>query len=316
MTATGPQDFPGRPDSARHDLERDGAERDETKRPGVGRNDGHSPAAPDQFATSDHTVSPGDAREDPDDLAEARARGELTLLYQPEFDLRRGTFVGVEALLRWRHPTRGLLGPRDFADALVAPDVAVAVGRWVLAEATRQGARWHDRGHRFAVALNVSRGQVTSPTFVDDVASALRAHALAPAALTLELATTTLENLDDPRRAALLALGVRLGVDDVVPGVTNVDDLIARGVGVVKLARGAVSDRSRDAALAAMLATLATRDVRVVAAGVESPVTARRLEGATDLAVEGQGFLYARPLPASAIDELLADFAIFSGEPL
>ena len=312
MTATGPQDSPERPDPARRGVEP----------PGAWRSDGAPSASPDTNGAgpvddADVTDVPdADADADADDLAGATARGELTLLYQPEFDLRRGTFVGVEALLRWPHPTRGLLGPPDVADALAAPDVAVAVGRWVLDEATRQGARWHDRGHRFAVALNVSRAQAASPTLVDDVRGALAAHALTPAALTLELAGATLEGLDDARRAALLALGVRLGVDDVVPGVTDVAGLVARGVRVVKLARTAVDDPSRDAAIDELLATLATSEVRVVVAGVESAATARRLEGACGAPVEGQGFLYARPLPATAIDELLEDFAIFSGEPL
>lgn len=255
-----------------------------------------------------------------DDLRVALARGEFTLLYQPAFDLRRGTFAGVEALLRWRHPTRGLLTPPDFVDALATSGLIVPVGRWVLDEVTRQGARWHDRGHRFALALNVARAQVASPTFVDEVGNALRTHALAPAALTLEFASATLEELDEAARTALLALGVRLGVDDVVPGVTNVMSLVARGASVLKLARDAVTDPSRGAAIAETVSALSTRDVRVVALGVESPATARRLEGALDGtldgAVEGQGFLYARPLAVDELDELLEDFAIFSGEPL
>ncbi len=267
------------------------------------------------------TTGPHDATPEPpseDELARARARGEFRLLYQPEFDVRRGSFAGVEALLRWRHPTRGLLGPADFVDRLATSGLLVPVGYWALAEVTRQGARWHDRGYRFPVALNVAASQARELDFVDEVARALHASALAPAALTLEFATATLEGLADATRTRLLALGVRLGVDDVEPGVTDVAALADLGVAVAKLRRGAVDDPARGAALTDALAPLVARGVRVVAAGVENPATAQRLEAEVGVAgsLEGQGFLYGGPQPAAAIDRLLEDFAIFSGEPL
>ena len=267
------------------------------------------------------TTGPGDATSEPaieDELARALARGEFRLLYQPEFDLRRGSFAGVEALWRLVHPTRGLLGPDEFIEPLTRSGLLIPVGYWALGEAVRQGARWHDRGYRFPVALNVAPAQARDPAFVEEVARALRANALNPAALTLEFATATLEALEDTARADLLALGVRLGVDDVEPGVGEAAALADLGVSVAKLRRGLASDPATGAAVAEVLATLAARDVRVVATGVEDTETARRLEAELGVTVplEGQGFFYGGPQPAAAIDRLLEDFAIFSGDPL
>src|SRR5580700_5131591 len=95
-----------------------------------------------------------------EELAGAGASGEFFLLYQPTIDLQTYAFVGVEALLRWRHRRLGVLGPDAFLDALESSGAIVEVGAWVISTACRQGASWHARGHRFSVSVNVSARQL------------------------------------------------------------------------------------------------------------------------------------------------------------
>lgn len=96
------------------------------------------------------------------DLAQALDLGQFFLVYQPTIDLQTNAFAGVEALIRWRHPERGVLGPDAFIDDLEASRQIVPVGRWALSTACAQGAAWHDRGYRFAVSVNISKRQFDS----------------------------------------------------------------------------------------------------------------------------------------------------------
>src|SRR5271167_4253303 len=120
----------------------------------------------DSTESSDDSVHRGLAGE----LADALARDQFFLVYQPAIDLQTNAFAGVEALIRWRHPKRGVLAPDAFIDELEADGQILPVGRWALQTACAQGAAWHDKGYRFAVSVNVSPRQLESETFRDDVA--------------------------------------------------------------------------------------------------------------------------------------------------
>jgi EAL domain-containing protein (putative c-di-GMP-specific phosphodiesterase class I) len=128
------------------------------------------------------------------DLHNALGANQFVLVYQPTIDLQTNAFTGVEALLRWRHPDRGVVLPDEFIPALEASGLIVPVGAWVLDEACRQGAIWHTRGHRFTVSVNVSRNQLERYQIVDDVHNALTASGFDPSSLILELTETTLMN--------------------------------------------------------------------------------------------------------------------------
>jgi len=255
------------------------------------------------------------------DLAGALEAGQFFLVYQPTIDLQTNGFAGVEALLRWRHPTRGVLAPDAFFAELEASDQIVDVGRWTLDSACRQGALWHAKGYRFSVSVNVARAQFERPGFVDDVVAALAQSRFNPALLVLELGQRAVlaPGADTPLRLAALAnLGVRLSVDDFVLGSSSMDTLSGVPVDVVKIARASIKVVRSDKAAAKYLHELMTaarhRGVRVVAAGVEDAKQrkALRLES-VDV---GQGYLFSRPAEVPDVDRFLEDFALFSGDPL
>jgi len=126
------------------------------------------------------------------DLREAIAREELFLLYQPIFDLESEHVTGAEALIRWQHPTRGTLSAAEFIPVAEQSGLIVPIGRWVLAEASTQAARWRQAGHEIDVAVNVSARQLESEHLISDVNEALQDSGLQAAALTLELTETTI----------------------------------------------------------------------------------------------------------------------------
>lgn len=255
------------------------------------------------------------------DLAKALDLGQFFLVYQPTIDLRTNAFAGVEALIRWRHPDRGVLGPDAFIDDLEASRQIVPVGRWALDVACAQGAAWHDRGYRFAVSVNISKRQFELEGFYDDVASALGSSRFDPALLVLELAQTTL--IGDPdgavaRLATLRELGVRFAVDDFEPGVSTIDELEQFSIDVVKLDRRFVAGISTSPEAAALVHALVQlsedRRVQVIASGVEDADQRSALE--SENVHVGQGYLFSKPHEAEEIDRYLKDFAIFSGKPL
>jgi EAL domain-containing protein (putative c-di-GMP-specific phosphodiesterase class I) len=255
------------------------------------------------------------------ELAEALAQGQFFLVYQPTIDLQTNAFAGVEALIRWRHPERGVLTPDAFIDELEADDEILPVGRWALHTACAQGAAWHDRGYRFAVSVNVAKRQLESDGFRDDVADALSSSRFDPALLVLEFAQGTLLSDEEGslfRVKQLKTLGVRLAVDDFEPGESALDELEKFDIDIVKLDREFISAISTSSAAAGLVHGLVklsdTRHVQVIAAGIEDSDQRERL--ANEKVHVGQGFLFSQPHEADEIDRYLEDFAIFSGKPL
>ena len=162
------------------------------------------------------------------DLHHALQAQEFFLLYQPTIDLRTSTFTGVEALIRWRHADRGVVGPDAFIPALERTGLIVPVGAWVLEEACRQGAAWQALGHHFTVSVNLSAKQLEQDRIVDDVKVALLTSGFDPNLLILELTETAL--MDDVDQAIgrlrrLKGLGVRLAIDDFGTGYSSLSYL-------------------------------------------------------------------------------------------
>ena len=245
------------------------------------------------------------------DLLEALASDQFFLLYQPTYSLESGRLTGVEALLRWTHPVRGIVMPDEFIPSLESTGLIVAVGSWVLERACAQAALWNADNRQVSMAVNVSGRQLELDGFVDDVAAQLRNTGLDPDLLTLELTETVLmENVQRTqlRLHDLQRTGVRLAVDDFGTGYSSMAYLQRFPIDVIKIDRSFVAEMTQtneSAALVhAMVQMAKALGLETVAEGVET------LEQRTMLLREGvevgQGYLFARPLEASVIDEFLA----------
>jgi diguanylate cyclase (GGDEF)-like protein len=244
------------------------------------------------------------------DLNGALEADQFFLLYQPTFDLSSGAFTGVEALLRWRHPTRGVIQPDDFISALEANGLIVPVGRWVLEEACQQGATWQRQGHDVTVSINVSAKQLERDQIISDVHAALTSSGFDPRLCVLELTETTLmHNVEDTvgRLTLLKALGVRVAVDDFGTGYSSLSYLRQFPVDVLKIDRSFVSGISETSEAVALVHAMVqlgkALGLETVAEGVEND--GQRVQLAAENIDTGQGFLFARPLDVEAVNRLL-----------
>lgn len=244
------------------------------------------------------------------ELREAVAQRQFFLVYQPTFDLGDQRITGAEALLRWRHPERGLIMPGEFIPALEATGMIIDVGRYVLFEACRQAAEWRRAGHELAVSVNVSARQVEREDLVEVVEDALRSAELPPDALTLEITETTLmrnTELSATRLRSLKSVGVNLAIDDFGTGYCSLAYLQQFPVDSLKIDQSFVSrmeSSAEGAALVHMIVQLG-KDLNLVtlAEGIETPSQLARLQ--LEECVAGQGYLLARPLDPGAMGELL-----------
>jgi diguanylate cyclase (GGDEF)-like protein len=247
-------------------------------------------------------------------LQAAIARHEFTLEYQPQLDLATQRVCGVEALLRWRHPTLGTIAPSRFVQVAEETGQIVAIGDWVLDEACRQQRQWLDSGLFDGwVAVNVSGVQVRRPGFVERVEAVLARHGLPAARLELELTESVMMNcagatLDTLTR--LRALGVRLSIDDFGTGFSSLAYLKRMPIDKVKIDRSFVNDitcDSNDASITLSVIAIAHHlRLRVVAEGVETPAQLAYLR--RHRCDEVQGFLVAQPLPPPALERLVREF--------
>jgi EAL domain-containing protein (putative c-di-GMP-specific phosphodiesterase class I) len=252
------------------------------------------------------------------ELDAAVSEHQFFLVYQPEIDLHTNAFVGVEALLRWRHPARGIVGPDSFVPELEATGLILPVGRWAMTTACQQGAEWHDKGYRFTVSLNISALQFNSAEFVDDVDSALVSSRFPRSLLVLEFAQAILTADSGAQLRALKDLGVRLAVDDFAPGQSELRGLSGTPIDIVKLDRQFIASMTSSSTAASQVHELVERSksmgLQIVASGIEDAEQRQRLQ-LEDVSV-GQGFHFSRPHEAQEIDRYLEDFSIFSGKPL
>jgi diguanylate cyclase (GGDEF)-like protein len=249
------------------------------------------------------------------DLGAAVEEEQLFLDYQPIFDLANRQIVSVEALVRWRHPQRGVVAPGSFIPLAEESRLIVPIGRWVLEEACRQAAAWSAGGLALGVSVNVSAYQLNRPDFAEDVRHALASSGIAPGSLTLEITETTLVR-DVPaavqRLEEVKAVGVRVAIDDFGTGYASLSHLQRMPVDVLKVDRSFVAAldqgaRSREL-LAAILGVGRSLSLSVVAEGIEQRSQRLLLE---DLGCQmAQGFLLGRPGPAEDIVELLARPAV------
>jgi diguanylate cyclase (GGDEF)-like protein len=244
------------------------------------------------------------------DLGEALAKNQFYLLYQPTFDLQTQAVTGVEALIRWDHPDRGIVPPDEFIPLADENAMIIPIGRWVLEKACRQGAEWHAAGHTIGVAVNVSARQLERDEFVEEVRSALTASGFEPDSLTLEITETVLMR-DAPAAAsrlhALKALGVRIAVDDFGTGYSSLAYLRQFPVDALKIDRSFISGISSNREAAALMHTLVqlgkALGLETLGEGIEEHAQLEQLK--LEDCDSGQGFLFARPLDVDAVTRFL-----------
>jgi diguanylate cyclase (GGDEF)-like protein len=249
------------------------------------------------------------------DLAAAVAEDQLFLHYQPIFDLGRQRVVGVEALVRWRHPQRGVVAPGSFIPVAEESRLIVPIGRWVLDEACRQAAAWRAEGLTLGISVNVSAHQLNRREFAEDVQRSLASSGIEPSSLTLEITETALVR-DVPaaceRLEEVKALGVRVAIDDFGTGYASLSHLQRMPVDILKIDRSFVAalgdgGQSREL-LAAILGVGQSLSLSVVAEGIEEDEQRITLEAmGCEMA---QGFLLGHPGPAHEIEALMGQVEI------
>jgi diguanylate cyclase (GGDEF)-like protein len=258
------------------------------------------------------------------DLRRAVENNELYLVYQPTFRLQDRSVDGVEALLRWQHPTRGPIGPDTFIPIAEDSGLILEIGRWVATEACRQAAAWRDRGLELTMAINVSGRQIDEVDFADKISGILARTGLDAAALTLEITETSL--MRNPKEAAgrlrsLKRLGVRIVIDDFGTGYSSLAYLREFPVDGLKIDRSFISGLHGAEDASAFVNTLVqlgrALHIETLGEGIEDEDQLQRLLDAN--CEFGQGFLLARPLPAEQVEALLtqelADISTLVAQP-
>ena len=249
------------------------------------------------------------------ELRDAIGAGELVVHYQPLLHLRTRTVTGVEALVRWQHPERGLLPPSEFVPVAEASGLVDELTRWVLATVARDAAGWDAMGLPLTAAVNISATHMGSGTLVSDVNSVLASSGLRPERLVLELTETSVA--EDPERAAeqfaeLRVSGIEVSIDDFGSGFSCLGQIVSMPAGILKIDKSLVQgiagvghkQASQSAAAVETVVSLARAcGMRSVAEGVETP------EQLATVAALGctyaQGFVIARPMPAEDLPRWL-----------
>ena len=264
-----------------------------------------------QYYSNDMTVAGLDRLELETDLRQALERGEFLLHYQPQVNIVSGKIIGAEALIRWQHPTRGMISPVVFIP--LAEDIGLigSIGEWVLNTACAEAKAWQMAGlPPLRMAVNVSGRQISNDHVVDLVGAALQSSGLAPQFLEVEVTEGVI--MKDAARAIstlneLKALGVELAIDDFGTGYSSLSYLKRFPIDKLKIDKSFVDglpDESDDAAIAmAIIAMAHSLRLTVIAEGVETEAQLAFLHdhGCDEI----QGYLFSKPIPAEQFVELL-----------
>jgi EAL domain-containing protein (putative c-di-GMP-specific phosphodiesterase class I) len=245
------------------------------------------------------------------ELQRALELNQLVIHYQPVVRLDQRADYGVEALLRWMHPTRGTIPPLSFIPFAEETGLIIPIGRWVLQEACRQGVILQERFPRtppLTTSVNLSVKQLQSETIVADVREALETSGLPPSTLVLEITETVMmvdTALAVERLRDLKSLGVLIAIDDFGTGYSSLSYLSRFPIDILKMDRSFLASEHEDSGLVAAIVGLGNSlDLNVVAEGIELPTQIASLQ---NLGCElGQGFLFAKPMSFEALSDYLA----------
>ncbi|HEV2856900.1 MAG TPA: EAL domain-containing protein [Solirubrobacterales bacterium] len=252
------------------------------------------------------------------DLREALAKDEFFLVYQPAIELDELRPTRLEALIRWRHPERGVMSPLTFIPLLEETGQIAEVGSWVLAQACLQGAAWWAAGHQVTIAVNVSPRQLENDQIIADIKAALAASELPPSALMLEVTETALMRCPDEnarRLSAVKEMGVQIAIDDFGTGYSSLAHLQKLPVDVLKIDRSFVSGLHENPEGETLVQTLVqlgkALSIETCAEGIEEECELEVLRSTE--CDSGQGFLFATPLEPGEVDAFLGSFSLDSG---
>lgn len=253
-------------------------------------------------------------------LRRALALGQLFMVYQPKINLRTGRISGFEALVRWRHPTQGLIPPGEFVPLAESTGLIVELGNFVINASIKELVRWHQAGHTgLTLAVNISSMQFWHGDLLDLVQGVVEKNKIPPRALELEITETAMiesPELVSEKVSALKNLGVRVALDDFGTGYSSLSYLHRFSVDTLKIDRSFVQavpeDRSVCSMISAIVGLAHSLGLEVVVEGVETQEQARWLATLGD--IEAQGFLFSRPVMPDRVDALLARFGIVTAQ--
>jgi EAL domain-containing protein (putative c-di-GMP-specific phosphodiesterase class I) len=244
------------------------------------------------------------------DIESALANEEFFLLYQPIVDLHSTDVRGVEALIRWRHPSRGVIPPNDFIPILEDGGQIIEVGRWVLDTACAQAGQWRDHGFHPTMSVNVSMRQLESDRFVADVERALTANQLDPQSLVVEVTETSLMKDAESTVSRLLQLkelGVKIAIDDFGTGYSSLAYLRQFPVDVLKIDRSFIAGMDGSEGSLTLIRTMVdlgrALGLVTLAEGIEDEGQLACLRD--NNCQSGQGFMFSKPVEAGMIEALM-----------
>jgi EAL domain-containing protein (putative c-di-GMP-specific phosphodiesterase class I) len=279
----------------------------------------HGRNAFEMFHHSPDPAHPGrravDDRQLYNDLISALDGNEFFLVYQPYIDLRTAQIVGVEALIRWDHPTLGILEPSQFIPMAEKSDLIISLDNWVLWQACRQLRAWQDHDiTQLRLSVNLASRDLASPTFYDSVERTLRDTDIEPSLLELDITDRVVLDASGPAKDninRLRRLGVRFTIDDFGQGNSSLDRIGSFPVSTLKIDQSFVqvlgAGEEEDSLVSAIIAMASRLGLSCVAEGVETLLQSRVLlqRGCTT----AQGYYFSRPLPPEGIEEMLANLS-------
>ena len=243
------------------------------------------------------------------ELRQVLNKKELLLHYQPQLDFMTGSMIGVEALVRWKHPTRGMISPSQFIPIAEETGMILPIGLWVLETACRQAKEWQDLGHTsLQMSVNVSLRQFKSLNFVADVKNTLHKTGLQPQYLNIEITESmTLDvNYSQTILQELRDIGIKISIDDFGTGYSSLSYLSTFPLTHLKIDQSFIRELTSNSIIVKAIIDLAKNlHLRVIAEGVETHEQAELLKMLN--CDEAQGYLYSRPVPHEEILKLLSD---------
>ena len=253
------------------------------------------------------------------ELRGAADRGDLLLEYQPLVDMRTHTVLGVEALVRWRHPVRGVVSPAEFIPVAEETGIIVEIGTWVFREACRQLAEWRSVGtwaDDLSMSVNVSPRQLREPSLVESLQTILQSTGVPASRITVEVTeTAVVEDIEQARDSLgkLRALGIRTAVDDFGTGYSSIAYLSTLPLDEIKIDRMFVSRLGKGKSKELVLALVRLVDTLNVTTVIEGIETREQLDYASALGIDiAQGFYFSRPVAPGKIQQLMTESSVLA----